>query len=64
MYHQKNKKMKQLTVLSFTFLLMLSVLLPGCEVIGDIFKAGMWVGVLVVVAIVGLIVWLVGKARK
>ncbi len=38
--------------------------MSGCEVIGDIFKAGMWVGVIIVVAIVALILWLVGKARK
>jgi hypothetical protein len=28
----------------------------GCEVIGGIFKAGVWVGVIIVVIIVGLIV--------
>ena len=38
--------------------------LSSCEVIGGIFKAGVWVGVLVVVIVVGLILFLVGKAKK
>lgn len=57
--------MKQLSLASSVFILvLLAFFLPGCEVIGDIFQAGVWVGVLVVVAIIGLIVWLIGKARK
>jgi hypothetical protein len=38
--------------------------LSSCEVVGGIFKAGMWVGILVVVAVVGLILWLVGRGRR
>ncbi len=40
------------------------VLLTSCAAIGGIFKAGMWVGVIVVVVIVALVLWLIGKARK
>jgi hypothetical protein len=40
------------------------MLFPSCQVIGDIFKAGMWVGVIVVVLIIALVLWLIGKARK
>jgi len=36
--------------------------LGGCELAGDIFKAGVWVGVLLVVGAVGLIIWLISKA--
>ncbi len=39
-------------------------MLTGCEVIGGIFKAGVWVGVVVIVAIVALILFLIGKSRK
>jgi len=39
-------------------------LVTGCEVIGDIFQAGMAVGVIVVVIIVVLIIWLINKFRK
>jgi hypothetical protein len=38
--------------------------LSSCEVVGGIFKAGMWVGVLLVVLIVGLILWLIGRGRR
>ncbi len=38
--------------------------LSSCEVIGGIFKAGVWVGILIVVAVVGLIVWLISRGRK
>lgn len=45
-------------------LLALSITLSSCDAIGGIFKAGMWVGVIVVVGIVALVLWLLGKARK
>jgi hypothetical protein len=35
--------------------------LGGCELIGDIFKAGVWVGALLVIGIVGLVIWMVFK---
>jgi len=36
----------------------------GCEVFGDVFKAGMWIGVIVVVAVIALVLWLLRKMRK
>jgi hypothetical protein len=45
-------------------LLLLAVTASGCEIIGGIFKAGVWVGAIVVVLIVVLVLWIVGKARK
>lgn len=45
-------------------LMLLSTLtLGGCEVIGDIFQAGMAVGVIMVVLIIGAIVFLFSKLR-
>lgn len=38
-------------------LLPFTLLLSGCEIIGNIFKAGVWVGVLGVFAVAALIVW-------
>ena len=35
-----------------------AVALTGCEMIGDIFQAGVWTGVILVVLIIGAIVWL------
>lgn len=39
-------------------MLLSTVLLGGCQVIGDIFQAGMVVGVIVVLLIVGVIVFI------
>ena len=38
--------------------------LGGCELIGDVFQAGVWVGVIIVIALIALVVWGIGKARK
>lgn len=46
------------------FALLVGSLLTGCEVIGDIFQAGVGVGVFLVIAVIVLIVWLISRARK
>lgn len=38
-------------------LLPMTPLLTGCEIVGKIFKAGVWVGVLGVFAVVALVIW-------
>jgi hypothetical protein len=47
----------------FPVLLAMAVLLSlsSCELIGDIFKAGMWVGVILVVGIIALILFILRK---
>jgi hypothetical protein len=51
-----------------SFLQAISVLflffLTGCQLIGEVFKAGVWVGVILVVGIVGLILYLVARWSK
>jgi hypothetical protein len=47
----------------FVPLLFSTVTLTGCEVIGDIFKAGVWVGVVLVLLVIGIVVWLVTKTK-
>lgn len=54
--------MKKFTLLSLALIALVS--LQSCEVVGDIFKAGMWWGIIIVVGVIGLIIWLFGKARK
>ena len=45
-------------------LLLLSALtLTGCEIIGDIFQAGVWVGVILVIAVIGIIVWVFSESK-
>jgi hypothetical protein len=53
--------MKHLLPFLLYSLLFLSI---GCEAIGDIFKAGVWVGIIIVLGLVGLIALIVGKAKK
>lgn len=38
--------------------------LTGCDLIGDIFEVGLWVGVIIVVILVLLIFWIVRAVRK
>lgn len=45
-------------------LIFMSVIFTSCEAIAGIFKAGMWVGILLVVIIIGIILWIVSKTRK
>jgi hypothetical protein len=40
-----------------------SIALSGCELIAGIFKAGVWVGVLLVVGVIALILWLISRSR-
>jgi uncharacterized membrane protein YkvI len=44
-------------------LVLVSLTSAGCEVIGDIFKAGVWVGVLMVVLLVALVGFIAAKIR-
>jgi hypothetical protein len=45
-------------------IVLLAVSASGCELIGGIFKAGVWVGAIGVILIVVLIVVVVGKMRR
>ncbi len=47
-------------------LLLCLLLLPltGCDVIGDIFKAGAYTGIFVVVLLIVLVLWLVRRFRR
>jgi hypothetical protein len=56
--------MTRSTVRRLFLLLLLAVATSGCTIIGGIFKAGFWSGIIVVVLIVVGIVFLVGKARR
>jgi hypothetical protein len=55
------KRIKTVNLISFFLLLML---LSSCSVIGGIFKAGVWVGVIGIVIVLIIIIWLISKATK
>jgi hypothetical protein len=50
--------------LRLIFVFLAAIALPGCELIGDIFQAGMAVGIFLVIAAVALIVYLVTRVRR
>jgi len=47
-----------------SLLVMLGLTTAGCELVGGIFKAGMWIGALGVIAIVVLLVVVMGKLKR
>ncbi len=47
-----------------SLILSMTIILSSCQAIGDIFKAGIWFGIIGVVIVVAIIFWLIGKARK
>jgi uncharacterized membrane protein YkvI len=51
-------------IIAFTLLVISTMMLAGCELVGDIFEAGVWMGVILVILVVGLVVWLFSKARS
>ena len=51
-------KRNQLLTICFAMMAMLS----SCSVIGGIFKAGVWVGILIVAVVVLIIIWIIGKS--
>ena len=54
--------MKRYSILSL--LAFITITFSSCEVIGGIFKAGVWTGIIAVVAIIVIIGWLVSRAGK
>lgn len=56
--------MRNTLVKNYYLVLLLIFSLSSCRAIGTIFKAGVWVGIVAVLAVVFLIIWLVSRARK
>ena len=52
--------MKKLQIFSVVALL-LTLSMSSCQIVGDIFKAGVGVGIFMVVAVIGLIIFLIAK---
>lgn len=47
-----------------TLLVLLTFTLSSCELVGDIFEAGMWTALIIIVIVVLLITWLFRKLRR
>lgn len=53
--------MKKIHVMSIVAMM---IALSSCQIVGDIFKAGVWVGIILVFLVVAVIVWLFSRGRK
>ncbi len=56
--------MKKSNGILLASLLFVLTTMSSCQAIADIFKAGVWVGVLLVVVVIAIILWIIGKASK
>jgi len=56
--------MKKIKLSLVSAILASMVLLSSCQVVGGIFKAGVWVGIFIVVLIIAVIVFIASKAGK
>lgn len=55
--------MKNIKVFLSMVLILLTFTMSSCEVIGDIFQAGMWTAVIIIAVVILLIMWLIRKLR-
>lgn len=55
--------LKRATMPPLLLVLLLAITASACSVVGGIFKAGVWVGVIAVVLVLLVVLWLVSKAR-
>ncbi|HUR10867.1 MAG TPA: hypothetical protein VM012_05835 [Flavitalea sp.] len=56
--------MKSNSLLQLSLLVSLLISLSSCEVVGGIFKAGVWTGFIVIVIVVALVIWLISRFRR
>ncbi len=56
--------MNKANILTASALILSGMLFSGCQAIGDIFKAGMWSGIVIVILVVGVVLYLISKAGK
>lgn len=60
--HTQNlKTMKNLKAYFPVLIILLMLTVSSCEVIGDIFKAGMWTAVIIIVLLVLIVMWVIRK---
>ena len=48
-------------ILKLLALFLFMTTFTGCSLIGDIFEAGLWAGVILVVLVIVLVIWLIKK---
>ena len=63
-WHDISMDLSKMKKLLTPLLILVAIFLNSCAVVGGIFKAGVWVGILIVVFIIGIIIWLVTRSGK
>jgi uncharacterized membrane protein len=53
--------MRSYAINGMLFLLLLAASLTSCRVVGGIFKAGMWVGIIGILLVIALVFWIFRK---
>ena len=48
----------------FIVVVFCTLLFSSCEVIGDIFQAGVWTGLILVALVIAIVIWLITRFRK
>lgn len=56
--------MKKINLPLLTTLLLILVTASSCDLVEGIFKAGFWTAIILIVLIVGVVMWLIGKTRR
>ncbi|PKV66970.1 hypothetical protein [Pontibacter ramchanderi] len=56
--------MKNIRLYLPVLFVLLAVTMTSCDVIADIFKAGMWTALIIIVLIVALVGWLFSRFRR
>ncbi|MFC6997019.1 hypothetical protein [Rufibacter roseus] len=56
--------MKNLQGYFFALMMVMMVMMSSCDLIGGIFKAGMWTALILIILVVLLVVWLFRKIRR
>lgn len=60
--YQNIKPYSMLQRVNFSLLLAFTMLmLSSCDLVGGIFKAGLWAGIIIVIIVVVLIIWIIRK---
>lgn len=60
----KNTTMGNIRSYVSMLLILLMFTMSSCEIIGDIFEAGMWTALIIIVLIVALVGWIFSKLRR
>ncbi len=55
--------MKKYSHLSL-FLIAMVFTLSSCELVGDIFEAGFWAAIIVIVIVIAIIIWIINRFRR